>query len=157
VYRTNVPRADFPSAVLWIGNSAQTSFELFTLDPPRTGTGDPAPALQGWRILDSARISNDTGRSLLMRARSSVQSNPAGDTPGCFEPRHGLRLRRGIFWCEVVICFECGRMHVPDGAGPVLLGNAVVLAKDERAAFNAQARQHRLRVAPPLVGPVNRE
>lgn len=45
-------------------------------------------------------------------------------------------------------------MYLPYGVGPVTLANELVmLSKDERGAFNASARQHQLRVAPPVVGP----
>jgi len=150
------PRRSFPGAVAMLGSSSRTQFVLVTLDPASESVAGGA-SMRDWTILGSARVSPQIGRRLLSRMKSAVFTGTS-DWPACFDPRHGLQLRNGIAWSDMVICFECGQMYVSYGIGSLTIANDhILLSRDELRLFNEAALRQGLRVAPPTFGGEERE
>lgn len=98
-----------------------SSIELLALDPLEASMREPAPALslRGFGVLGSATLSDPTRRQELVRLVSSGIADSDGSAALCFNPRHGLRVRRDGRVLEVLICYECLQMRVwPDAGAP---------------------------------------
>lgn len=89
------------------------SFELFSLHPYRRDKSDKG--FQGWLVLGKTKIDDAvTRKSVIDALRKGIEENELNaeehKAAGCFQPRHGIRLKRDTKTVDIVICFEC--MHI---------------------------------------------
>jgi hypothetical protein len=95
--------------------------ELLALDPLPASMREPQPSqtLHGFGVLGSATLTDPTRRQELLRLVSRGIADSDGSAALCFNPRHGLRVRRDGRLLEVLICYECLQMRVwPDAGAP---------------------------------------
>jgi hypothetical protein len=87
--------------------STGTDFVLFSLDPEEQENRDESQGFHGWKVLGSTPIQNQGTRTKLLTAfRAGVEEND-GSVAGCFDPRHGIRVRHDGKTLDFVICFTC--------------------------------------------------
>jgi hypothetical protein len=101
---------ELPAAVQEIVANAE-SFEILSLDPGRPGrtAAMPKDGFHGWTVLGRTVITDAKQQKALVAAleRGVAES----DVPArCFDPRHGVRAKRGKVVADLVICFECRHM-----------------------------------------------
>jgi len=144
------PRTSLPS---FIRNLSRVGADviLVTIDPsaapPELDRASMA-LVRSWQVIGRAPITDQMAAKRLVEALDGASSRPS-DWPGCFEPRHGLLIRRGFAWAEMVICFECGQTYSAYGVGPITLAydHIIIMRQDAAPLYNMVARQHRLMVA----------
>ena len=86
-------------------------FEILSLRPRGTwienDTTQYLPGLfHGHRILGRAAVPPERRRRLVEALYAGVNESPSLGA-GCWEPRHGIRARRGDRTVELQICFKC--------------------------------------------------
>jgi hypothetical protein len=87
--------------------STGTDVELFSLSPDDQENRDESQGFHGWEILGSTPIQDQTTRTKLLTAfRAGVEEND-GSVDGCFDPRHGIRVKHDGKTFDFVICFTC--------------------------------------------------
>jgi hypothetical protein len=89
-------------------------FELLSLHPYRRAVedvGDDADHFHGWRVLGKTVIDDFSAREKLIAVLNRAVKNSEGFAAECFDPRHGIRAIQDGGTAELLICFECGRMH----------------------------------------------
>lgn len=96
-----------------------TSIELVALDPLKASMrqSPPADVMRGFGVLGRATLSDAARCDELVRliARGIAESD--GSAAMCFNPRHGLRVRRDGRTLELLICYECLQMRAWSDAG----------------------------------------
>src|SRR5262249_35300364 len=81
-------------------------WELYSLDPSRL-TEPPKDGFHGWKVLGKTTVKDaDTRKTLLAALEKGAKDND-GKVAGCFNPRHGIRVKAGDKTIDLVICFEC--------------------------------------------------
>lgn len=99
----NSPLPDTVEAALATG----TDFELFSLSPDDQTNRDESDGFHGWEVLGSTPILDQSTRAKLLTAfRAGVEEND-GSVAGCFDPRHGIRVKHNDKTFDFVICFTC--------------------------------------------------
>lgn len=92
---------------------------LYSINPDGSASAlAKAPRFHDYRILGQVSIVAPTDRQRVVDAVESAvleSTVPAA----CFEPRHGLRVSAGHDTCDLLICFECGRMEMYAGGRQV--------------------------------------
>jgi hypothetical protein len=82
------------------------SWELYSLDPEQR-KDPPKATFHDWRVLGKTTIKDaDTRKRLLVALEKGAKDND-GTVAGCFNPRHGIRVKSGDKTIDLVICFEC--------------------------------------------------
>jgi hypothetical protein len=109
-------RNRIPEAAERLFDKAET-FELFSLDPePKHGKDgnvvDEKEDFHGWRVLGKTEVKKEAERKRLADALRLGAEDNFGIAAGCFNPRHGLRLKGGGKSVDLVICFECLQVEV---------------------------------------------
>lgn len=127
---------EIPPAALKILQNAD-SFELLSLDPSR----ELRPAdggFHGWKVLGSTTIKEAATRTKLLDALAKGVAENEGEVAGCFNPRHGIRAKKGQEIVELVICFECLSAQVyVDGKA----GKGFLLTSSPQPTFNSVLKQ----------------
>lgn len=103
-----------------VSQSARTILEspeeahLMALDPSppqRAGADQTANTMQGYGILGSTTLTGASRTKAVAAVYDSI-SGTNGIVALCFNPRHGVRCRRGDQTIDVVICFECQSLYI---------------------------------------------
>jgi hypothetical protein len=81
-------------------------WEMYSLDPTRT-TDPPKDAFHGWKVLGKTTVKDADMRKQLLAALAKGAADNKGVVAGCFNPRHGIRVKAGDKTTDLVICFEC--------------------------------------------------
>ena len=82
-------------------------FELYSLSPKPPEKDDKSDKLQGWKILGKTKVTDaDVRKKLISKFEAGVAEND-GTVAGCFNPRHGIRVKHKGKVYDFVICFEC--------------------------------------------------
>jgi hypothetical protein len=82
------------------------SWDLYSLDPEQR-KDPPKVAFHDWRVLGKTTVTDaDTRQRLLAALEKGAREND-GTVAGCFNPRHGIRVKSGDKTIDLVICFEC--------------------------------------------------
>jgi hypothetical protein len=90
------------------------SFELYSLDPdPRNRPAENG--FHGWKVLGKTTVKDAEVRQKLVTALEKAAAANDGSVAGCFNPRHGIRVKRGDKTLDLVICFQCFQVEVFDG------------------------------------------
>jgi hypothetical protein len=81
------------------------SLELYSLDP---GSEEEKPVnnFHGWEILGATTVKGPAKKKLVTAFKVGVEES-GGAAAGCFNPRHGIRVKHGGKTYDFVICFEC--------------------------------------------------
>ncbi len=85
---------------------------LYSLEPHPSKI-DPDDQIfhgQGLILGETVIADAETRRSILTALESGVREHD-GPVPSCFDPRHGIRIRKGEQVQDLVICFECVQIH----------------------------------------------
>lgn len=107
--QTNQP-IGLPADIQTTLESADT-FTLFSIDPTPAFEGKATNTFQGRIILGQLDVQSRGTRMELIDALN--QGISAGKSVAlCFNPRHGMRARKGDETVELLICFECGQIYV---------------------------------------------
>ncbi|MCP3918791.1 MAG: hypothetical protein GY711_24860 [bacterium] len=76
----------------------------------RLGPGDEA--FHGYKVLRSGPLVNQGARGQLIELVLQGVRESDGTVAECFNPRHGIRARRGEDVVELLICYECLALQV---------------------------------------------
>src|SRR5438034_1390843 len=85
-------------------------FVLLSINPNPPESPDDVDSKEKFHeypILGRVEIKDPKQKSELLALLYKGVRKSRGGTPGCFEPRHGIRAVAGTNWIELVICFEC--------------------------------------------------
>jgi len=82
------------------------SWELYSLDPEQR-KDPPKVAFHDWRVLGKTTVQDADARKRLLAALEKGAKENDGTVAGCFNPRHGIRVKSGDKTIDLVICFEC--------------------------------------------------
>jgi hypothetical protein len=80
------------------------------LDPEVVPKREPG-YFKGWRVLGSSVLDDPTARDVLAALERGIAENESW-VAACFDPRHGIRARRGADEVDLVICFECAQVYL---------------------------------------------
>lgn len=100
-----------PSAALEVAESA-TTFEVMAVDPGSQAAA--AEDFHGHRIVWRTLVTDPAVQERILGVVNGGISRFATQAR-CFNPRHGVRVSRGARTVDIVICYECGSVHVHDG------------------------------------------
>lgn len=81
-------------------------FELLSLDP-KPPKEKPEDDFHGWVVLGKTEISQPATRRKVVNALKQSAEEADGTFAGCFNPRHGIRVKHAGKSVDFVICFEC--------------------------------------------------
>lgn len=86
-------------------------FELLSLTPrllrePGKGT------FHGYKILGSTQVRDAVTRERLVTALEKGIAANEGTIGACFNPRHGIHVKKGKEYTDFVICFECLQIEI---------------------------------------------
>ncbi len=89
------------------------AMEVFALDPSpghRPLDVNNGVGFHGWPVLRRAVVPEGRRRQV---AKDMIRGYEWANTPlKCFEPRHGVRVKRGERTVDYVICFVCNNVYV---------------------------------------------
>jgi len=90
---------------------------LYSLDPERADLIDHSPEhlaklFSGYLILGQALIDDASERRALVDSLCLGLANSPRMVELCFDPHHGLRIRKGSQNLNVVICFQCHQIQL---------------------------------------------
>jgi len=105
----DAPSKEYKAALRLLAKA--DSFELFSLDPDELARVEKG-GFHGWRVLGQTTIKNKATRQRLIKALEKGVNDNDGSAAGCFNPRHGIRVKRGKTTADFVICYECLSMEV---------------------------------------------
>ncbi|MCZ7648892.1 MAG: hypothetical protein M5U26_27155 [Planctomycetota bacterium] len=115
------------------------TFILYSLDPAASrGEEKPKDAFHGYAVLGQTEVKDADARAKLVEAFKKGVKENQGEVAMCFEPRHGIRVKKGETTVDFVICFECLQVHcygggkLPAGEGRPERADA---GGEERAGF----------------------
>ena len=100
--------SDVPTAIESLADSP-SRVVLYSLDPGRPNESLPPDALfHAHNVRGHANITDAAEQRALLRALAAGTREAKPDViNACFNPRHGLRVERGSYAAEFLICFEC--------------------------------------------------
>jgi hypothetical protein len=92
-----------------------TQFELLSLNP-EWPEQVPPDSFHGYKILGKTTVNDAVVRKKLVTAFKKAVSESGKGAPGCFNPRHGIRVTYKGQMVDFVICFECIQVkaYIPD-------------------------------------------
>jgi hypothetical protein len=116
------------------------SMDIIALNPQ--GVGDEAETFHGYGVLGRATI-RDAG-DIKALAGAFLQGRRAGGRAfACFDPRHGIHVRRGDQDLDLVICFECEQGYLYFGS---FNGRWYGISESPRPSFDRAFQKAGLRV-----------
>ncbi len=110
------PQNRIPEQVEQLLSKCET-FELYSLDPKREfdGEGKLVPVKDGfhrWKVLGKTEVKDKGEQKKLADTLRLAAEDNFGMVAGCFNPRHGIRLKGDGKTVDLVICFECLSVEV---------------------------------------------
>jgi hypothetical protein len=94
------------------------SVETFTLysvlgepAPPETALPNTGEWVHGFPVLGKVDISNAEAKKSIVDALHQGIPKTNSPQPKCFNPRHGIRIKRYGITTDHLICFECGQIR----------------------------------------------
>ena len=85
-----------------------TRVVLYSVDPSQPVNEPPDTLFFGrYRIRGSADVTDPAEQQALLKALAQGAREAKKEVMLCFEPHHGLRVEKGSYAAEFVICFEC--------------------------------------------------
>jgi hypothetical protein len=86
-------------------------FTLYSLDPSAKTNANPANNFYNYSILGKVQIKDPKERQALLNALYGGMDMD-GRQSKCFEPRHGIRAKKGDQVADLVICFQCRGIYL---------------------------------------------
>ena len=117
-------------------------FTLFSITPQLDYEQKSTNTFEGHAILGGLKITNLTMKTSLIKALNDGLSenknrrNVPGKIyklPACFNPRHGIRAKKGDETVEFLICFQCAQIKVNSSKGKYW---SLITSKEPAAVFN---------------------
>jgi len=106
-----IPRNKIPEGVQKLLGKSD-SFELYSLEPDSRIADPKKEAFHKYEVLGKIEVKSAENRKWLVdELRQGVDDN-RGTAAGCFDPRHGIRMKAGADTVDLVICFECKSVSV---------------------------------------------
>jgi hypothetical protein len=97
------------------------TLEVFALDPSVTflsaRENEATVGFHGWPILKRKKVDDSGTREEVAAAVVRGWRKSEDEALHCFDPRHGIRARRGDQTADFVICFACRSVEVYSGSG----------------------------------------
>jgi hypothetical protein len=88
-------------------------FELFSLDPVATErNGRSKDGFHEWIVLGKTTIDDHETRDQLVSALEQGVARRRKGVAGCFEPRHGIRVKHEGVDVDFIVCFRCAHVQV---------------------------------------------
>jgi hypothetical protein len=114
-------------------------FTLLSLDPDR-GAGQKAKsAFRGYRVVGSTAIVAPKEKTSLVNALENGIAD--GRTIAmCFNPRHGIRAKKGDQTIDCLICFECSQVVIYSNSAT----NSYLTDGTPQRTFNASLTIHKV-------------
>lgn len=112
-------------------------FTLFLLKPHPDLNEKSKRTFQNHPIIAQLDFSRNASRTNLVQALDNGIAEGDGIAM-CFNPRHGIRAKKGNETLECLICFECGQAYVGT--------NYYAISQKPEATFNAKFEQLRIKV-----------
>jgi len=84
-------------------------YELYSI-LPRQEPAESRPEFHYYPVLGKTSITDRAARERLTETLKT--GSKSGDPKACFEPRHGIRVRKGERVTDFVICFECNQVQI---------------------------------------------
>ena len=113
---------------------------FYTLNPMREKKNDKN--FHGYEILGSKVLKNPKHTVALMQYFYDSIGRNRGAVAGCFEPRHGFRIKQGDKTLDLVICFACASAQVHTGDK-----RSSVLIQGDGKVFNGIAKKLGMKVS----------
>jgi hypothetical protein len=122
-------------------------FTLFSLNPDPDFEHKSTNTFLNHVILGQVKIKRPATRTALIAAlNDGIARNqrdlPPGVSfalPNCFNPRHGIRAKKGDEIVEFLICFECSQIQVSSNKGKSWF---FITAKKSAAVFNSVLKKN---------------
>ena len=115
--------ASLPAELENLLTNADT-FTLFSINPDNYFYHKSTNTFQGYVILGQLDVKSVETRTKLIAdlddgIRQVAKSEAGGlyISTGCFNPRHGIRAKKGDNSVELLICFECGQIEIHSNDG----------------------------------------
>lgn len=83
------------------------SFEFYSLHPDRLKEETDNETFHNWKVLGKTTIEAEETRNTLINAMVKGVNASDGSVAGCFNPRHGIRVKHKGKTHDFVVCFEC--------------------------------------------------
>jgi hypothetical protein len=96
--------ADEDGSTAWAALEKAEQFELFSLDPKEDNEKD---GFHWYKILGRTTIKDADVRKKLVQTFGKGIDDFNGLPAKCFDPRHGIRVRKGDKTYDFLICFHC--------------------------------------------------
>lgn len=116
-------KAHLPAELENFLNNAD-KFTLFSLNPEPDFAHKSTNTFQHHVILGQVQIKRTTTKTSLIAALNDGIGDKEPDEsglpvplPNCFNPRHGIRAKKGDETIEFLICFECLQIQVSSNKG----------------------------------------
>jgi hypothetical protein len=108
---------------------------------------EPGDDFHGYRILGRAHLTDPGERRALIEAVYRGFNGLLEPAAACFNPRHGLRARRGEQTVEILLCYECSTARIFSAAHESG-AEAAALAKVGEDVLDGLLKAHGLPKAP---------
>ena len=136
-----------------VAPSADAQMTLYSLDPksdfPQPNHEKPkGETFHRFDVLGKIENVDAAKRKELVAALDRAVANSDGNMAKCFEPRHGIRMKKGDSVSDYVICFECLQMAVHQNGSVV----TKAITQEPVAVFNKHLTDAGIRIAPPKWG-----
>jgi hypothetical protein len=100
-------------------------FTLFSLDAHDFNDPNDPKTIQGHAILGQLDIKSfDTRTNLIAALNEGIRADyqphilwGVSAVPGCFNPRHAIRAKKGNKTVQLLICFECEQIKITSNYG----------------------------------------
>jgi len=119
---------------------------LYSLDPERADLLDHSPGhlarlFNGYLILGQALIDDASDRRALVDSLCQGLADSPREVELCFDPHHGLRIRKGSQNLDVVICFQCHQIQL-NGSSPF-----IPISRSPQGVFDSAVQKAHLPVS----------
>ena len=86
---------------------------LYSLDPENHAKKlDESVMFHGYSVLGQLQILSANDRRIVAQTIEGAVSAWDGSSMMCFEPRHGIRVTKGAYTFDLLICFECQHIEI---------------------------------------------
>lgn len=123
-------------------------FTLYSLDPVFSKE-KPKDDFHSWKVIGQMAIKDVETRKKVVASFDAAAAEYEGGALKCFNPRHGIRVKRDGKVVDIVICFECKQfqMHVGDAKDEDAKG--FLITSTPEPFFSKLLRDAGIRIAEP--------